>query len=82
MAEIKLVNPELKLALKVSYSRASLPYLSEWKQMGQGEYVLGIEPGNCVPEGQVRNAEKGVLKTIAPGEKIRHKVVLTLEDVE
>lgn len=81
MAEMKLVNPKLKLALRVAYSRDTLPYLSEWKQMGQGEYVLGIEPGNCIPEGQANNAAKGVLKTIAPGETVRHKVVLTVDEL-
>ena len=81
MAGLKLVNPDLKLAMKITYSKATLPFMVQWKQMGQGEYVLGLEPGNCIPEGQVNNASKGVLKTICPGEVIRHKVVVAFEDL-
>ena len=80
MAEIKLVNPKLKLNLSVRYSKATLPFLMEWKQMGQGEYVLGLEPGNCVPEGQSANAAKGFLKHLAPGETVHNKVEVILSE--
>ncbi|MCI5779778.1 MAG: aldose 1-epimerase family protein [Lentisphaeria bacterium] len=82
MAEMKLVSPTLKLAVRVRYSKASLPQFMEWKQMGQGEYVLGLEPGNCVPEGQVSNREKGLLKYLAPGEKVCSRVELVLDETE
>lgn len=82
MAEITLINPDLRMAMSVKYSKETLPYLVQWKQMGQGEYVLGLEPGNCVPENQLNNAAKNLLKYIAPGEKISHKVVLTFESLQ
>ena len=82
MAEMRLVNPRLKLSLTVRFGKATLPLLMEWKQMGQGEYVLGLEPGNCVPEGRPANAEKGLLKQLAPGETVHNRVelILTEED--
>ena len=80
MAALTLVNPDLKLAMQVAYSKATLPFMVQWKQMGQGEYVLGLEPGNCVPEGQVNNAAKNLLKTLAPGERVNHKVVLSFTE--
>ncbi len=82
MAKITLVNPDLKLAMNVEYSKDTLPHLVQWKQMGQGEYVLGLEPGNCLPESQVGNAAKNLLKTIAPGEKVSLKVVLSFESLQ
>jgi hypothetical protein len=82
MAALTLVNPDLKLAMQVAYSKATLPFMVQWKQMGQGEYVLGLEPANCVPENQNNNREKGLLKTIAPGQIIKHKVVVTLEKLD
>jgi len=46
MAELE--NPELKLGLRLSFDTSTLPYLNEWKMMGEGLYVLGIEPINCI----------------------------------
>ena len=82
MTHIHLTNPDEKVRLTVSCSKAELPYFAEWKQMGQGEYVLGLEPANCVPENQNNNRVKGILKTIAPGEKITQKVAVTLEKLD
>jgi galactose mutarotase-like enzyme len=79
MMNISLVNPDEKLKLTVSCRRKELPYFVEWKQMGQGEYVLGLEPANCLPENQNNNRAKNTLKTIKPGEIIRLKVMVTIE---
>lgn len=82
MAHISLTNPDKKVKLTVSCNKDALPFFAEWKQMGQGEYVLGLEPANCIPENQNNNREKGLLKTIAPGQSIKHKVVVTLEKLD
>ena len=82
MSAVTLTNPDAKVRLTVACRKAELPFIVQWKQMGQGEYVLGLEPGNCLPENQNGNREKGLLKTIAPGEKISHKVMVTLEKLD
>ena len=79
MAKIKLVNPDLKIALQIAYRSAELPLLAQWKQLGQGEYVIGLEPANCLPEGHQANIDKGMLKTIAPGEIVNHKIIISVE---
>lgn len=65
-----VVNRELNggLGLYVSFDVELLPYLSEWKMMGQGEYVVGIEPGNvhCLNRSELR--ESGELPMLAAGE--------------
>jgi galactose mutarotase-like enzyme len=81
-AAISLTNPDEKVKLTVGCRKAELPYIVQWKQMGLGEYVLGIEPGNCVPENQNGNRQKGILRTIAPGETVKHKVTVTLEKID
>ena len=81
MAEMTLENPTLRLALRIRYSKDTLPQFMEWKQMGQGEYVLGLEPGNCVPEGRCRNEEKGLLRHLEPGEAVRHRVEVSFEEL-
>jgi hypothetical protein len=37
--------------------------------MGEGAYVLGLEPGNCHVEGRARERERGTLEFIEPGER-------------
>ncbi|MGD0612768.1 MAG: aldose 1-epimerase family protein [Anaerolineales bacterium] len=50
-AKAELENPGLKLGLRLAFDTATLPYLNEWKMMGEGLYVLAIEPMNCNPLG-------------------------------
>ncbi len=69
LASMLVVNKHLNLELEVAYRVAELPYLIQWKMMGQGEYVMGLEPANCYPEGQARVSERGLLRQLAPGEK-------------
>lgn len=80
-ASISLTNPDEKVKLTVSCSKATLPFIAEWKQMGQGEYVLGLEPANCVPENQNGNKAKNLLRFIAPDETVTHKVAVKLEKI-
>ncbi len=75
-ASVTLKNPALGLAVRVSYRTRELPYLVEWKQMGEGDYVLGLEPGNCFPFGQAKFAETGKLRILQPGETVRHSLIL------
>ena len=65
-AQVALVNPDLRLGLQVRYRHRELPWLVEWKQVGVGAYVLGVEPGNCVGEGRAAAARGGVLVELAP----------------
>jgi len=81
IASARLVNPKLKLAVRISYRVAELPYLVQWKQCGRGEYVCGLEPANCYPEGQSAMIEKNMLKTLAPDEKVSTWVNIALEEL-
>lgn len=81
MAAISMINPEKKLRLTVSYRTAELPYLVQWKQMGCGEYVMGLEPANCFPEGQENFEKRGLLKLLRPGESISTKIRVAVEEI-
>lgn len=65
-----MVNPERKLALTVSYHNQELPYLIHWKCKDAGNYVTGIEPSNCHPEGVHKEEEYGTLRKLAAHETI------------
>ena len=65
-----MVNPERKLALTVSYHSQELPYLIHWKCKDAGNYVTGMEPSNCHPEGVHKEEEYGTLRKLAANETI------------
>jgi hypothetical protein len=63
-----LTNPELELAVAVRFNRKQLDRVIAWKQLGEGDYVCGIEPSNCPIEGRAKAREAGELEFLEPGE--------------
>jgi hypothetical protein len=55
--------------LQVEWDTTREPYLTQWKNFRRGIYVCGVEPGNCVPEGQNRARSAGRLVLLEPGEQ-------------
>ena len=64
------VNPELDggLGLCLKFDAGALPNLNEWKMMGEGDYVVGVEPCNVPCENRAVLREKGLLPMLQPGE--------------
>ncbi|MBS7644841.1 MAG: aldose 1-epimerase family protein [Candidatus Bathyarchaeia archaeon] len=56
------------IGVYVKYKRSQLDYFVEWKMMGEGVYVVGMEPANCKVEGRAKMREEGTLKFLDPGE--------------
>lgn len=73
-----LYNPELGQGLMIRFDPEELPYFTQWKMMGQSEYVMGLEPGNCYPGGRLEERRQGRLQTIAPGEERRFTLCFEL----
>jgi len=75
-----LVNETLNdnngLGVYVKYSPEELPNLTQWKMMGQGSYVVGIEPANCKVDGRGQARKDGTLKFLNPGKKKEYKLEL------
>ena len=61
-----VINEKLNLALIIRYDAEVLPYFAQWKMMGEQEYVLGLEPGNCRPIG-LHSQRKLKLEMLPPG---------------
>ena len=80
-ATAELENSELKLGLRLRFDTRTLPYFNEWKMMGEGLYVVAIEPLNCNPLGG-REAMKagGTMPYLQPGES--RSYALEIEAVE
>lgn len=71
MGSAVLYSPELGQGLTIHFDPKELPYFTQWKMMGQSEYVMGLEPGNCYPEGRAEARRQGRLQMIAPSEERR-----------
>lgn len=56
------------LGVTVTYDRRRLPRLWQWRMLGEGLYVTGIEPANCALLGRVAEAESGSVQPLAAGE--------------
>ena len=68
------------IGLKFSWKTDTLPYLTQWKNTRKNMYINGIEPGNCVPEGQNKARESGRLIMLEPDEMVTNS--LTVEVLE
>jgi hypothetical protein len=75
-----VVNYELELGLSIRFNLAQLKILTQWKQMGQGEYVMGLEPGNCRPIGRQTLKRLDALEYLLPGETRRFELEIEILD--
>ena len=73
---VAVVNEAIPLGFYMIYRREQLPYFTQWKQLGQGTYVVGVEPGNCTQEGRAISRERGELEFLEPGETRRYELTL------
>jgi hypothetical protein len=64
-----LINPVLELGLVIRFDMKQLGRFTQWKMMAEGDYVLGMEPCNCLVEGRAKARETGTLEFLEPGEK-------------
>lgn len=80
-ATARLCNKATGLAMSMTFCGEELPYLTEWKMMGEQDYVVGVEPGTYIPVGRKTARERGELQMIAPQEVREHHITIALESV-
>ncbi len=83
-AHVGVVNRALRppLGVAVSFRKRELPRLIQWKMMGRGTYVCGIEPANCLVEGRAKERERGTLEFLQPGEAREFELSVSVLDSE
>ncbi len=83
---VLLINDEMELGVELSFDRKELPCFTEWKMLAEGEYVLGLEPGNVNPIGRLAAKQQGLLEYIKPGDvkktNIKIEILDGKEDIE
>jgi hypothetical protein len=77
-----LLNEKIHLAAYISFDPVSLPYLTEWVQLSQQDYVVGLEPGNCRPEGRAEARRNNRLDHLEPGEERSFSVEVGVAEEE
>lgn len=64
-----LYNKTISLGAYVKFNREQFSHFGQWKMMGEGDYVVGLEPSTAIPEGRAKVRELGELEMIQPREK-------------
>jgi galactose mutarotase-like enzyme len=78
---VSLRNKKIDTSLTIKFNTAQLPYLTEWKMMGMGEYVLGLEPCNVPAKNRVALKEENMLPYLQPGESVTNIIEVLLSDL-
>ncbi len=78
MVTVALVNRSFNngqgLGLYVRYRQRELPFFVQWKMMGEGTYVVGLEPSNGLMDGRNKERAEGRLRFLEPGERVEYYV--------
>lgn len=76
-AQVGIFNGDISKGLIMNYDKAALSCFTEWKMMGKTDYVLGLEPGNCTPDGRDVLRKNESLKFLQPDESATTAVKFT-----
>lgn len=68
-ATTAFVNRQLGLGLYIKQRPEQLKWLWQWKQLGLGTYVAGVEPANCFGRGRADDRQRGTLEFLGPSEQ-------------
>lgn len=77
-----LMHSQKHIGLYVRFRQKELPRFIEWKMMGEGTYVVGMEPANCWVGGRAKERAAGTLQFLEPGEERLFLVQLGVVDGE
>ncbi len=73
-----LQNKELGFEVTTIWDKKELPWLSQWKMTGEGEYVLGLEPCNCLPLGRDVVLDDNTIEVLEPGQEKQIKMEINI----
>lgn len=79
---VALINKKLSMGVYERFNKEQLPRFIQWKQMGEGFYVMGLEPCTNYFEGRPQEREKGRLQYIEAGETKKFELEIGILDGE
>lgn len=76
--EASIYQPKHDTKVLIQWDPTLLDCFTQWKMMGIRDYVMGLECGNCYPDGRHVMRESGLLKELLPGEELLYEVKITV----
>jgi len=73
---VAIVNRNLGLGAYEVFQRNQLPHHFVWRMLGEGTYVVGIEPSTNRTAGRIDARSRGELIELAPGESRSYELEL------
>ncbi|MBD5462251.1 MAG: aldose 1-epimerase family protein [Lachnospiraceae bacterium] len=80
MAQYTVFNEKRSIGVNIQYDGNDLPYFCQWKMLGKGEYVMGMEPMNTFLDGPKVDQEGCPAPILEPGESKIYKVKMNFID--
>jgi galactose mutarotase-like enzyme len=78
---VSLKNKKLGIYITIKFNVNRLPYLTQWKMMGQGDYVLGLEPCNAPCKSRKALRDENLLPYLQAGESVTNVIEVTVEEI-
>ncbi len=78
---VTIKNVKSAIAVNISFNINSLPFVNQWKMMGYGEYVLGIEPSNVQCKSRSILRKENALPVLQPGNSIINEIEITINTI-
>lgn len=73
-------NPVEEIRVAINFNKNLLDHFVQWKMLGCGEYVVGLEPCNATIDGRADARKNGSLKFIEPGQTVTHELEISVMD--
>jgi len=78
---VTVINRKERISVKITFNTHQLPYVNQWKMMGYGEYVLGIEPSNVLCKSRNVLREENSLPMLQPGETTINNFEIEIDEL-
>lgn len=78
MTAVAVFNEVLDMGVAIEFDTKTLDHFVQWKMMGEGDYVMGLEPCNTTIDGVADAIQNGSLKHIKPGQSIEHSLTFNV----
>lgn len=75
---VAVYNPKLDMGLAIEFDANALDYFIQWKMMGAGDYVLGLEPANSTIDGIADAISNGSIKYLEAGESKKYYLLFQI----
>lgn len=76
--KLSLFNAAIEKGIQITFSTEDFPQITQWKMMGERDYVLGLEPCTNTLEGRSEIRRRNELSILQPGESRTFSVQVKL----